>query len=291
VIIGLAAIALLFRVADWSARRSHALPYLPQTNGYTQVLLAAGKIQLPAGDYAELTPEQIHRFAATNRPAIDDARKALPLASSVTLATTNGWEGTHQEELKKLKRLAVALAIEGRSETLNHDTNASARWDLDAIRLAHTMRQGGVWLDAIDSMMVETIADAALQSKIPNLDLEFCHEATLALETLDSRDETPATIIATEKSWAAKRFGLTGSFMSVVMRKGNAERQAKFTRRYYDLHNRTQRLMIRLAMRVYELDKQHSPTKISDLVPVYLSQMPHDLETGKEIQELPAVIQ
>jgi hypothetical protein len=282
-------LVLLVRVADWAARRGHSLPAPPQPNGYDEIVSAARSVKQPPADFSELTPEQIRLLAGQNRPALERARQAFQMESRVSVEIKKDWQDRHEEELKALKRLAVALAVEAKSQLLENHTNEAARCYLDVIRLAQTMREGGILIDGITSLALETIGSASLQAMLPQLDAAFCHEAARTLEELDSRREMPETIIATERTWSAQRFGLIDRIGGFIAREAKAKRHAQFIERSHQTHDRTQRLMLRLAARACELENQHPPAKVSELVPIYLKAIPRDSETGKEIQELPSL--
>ncbi len=282
-----AALFLLVRVADWAARRGHTLPPLPQPNGYDELVSAARSIKPMPSDFSELTNEQIESLAEKNRPALEQARKAFSMKSRVSLQTKADWQERHEEELKSLKRLAVAFALEAKSHALSNRTNEAARCNLDVIRLAQTTGKGGLLVDGITALAIEMIGAASLQGNLPHYDVAFCQEAARALEEIDFRRETPETVIATEKAWSSKRFGLIDRIGGFVGKNANAERYAKFIERSHDTRIRTQRLMLRLSARAYELENQKLPANVSDLVPAFLKAIPRDLKTGKEIQELP----
>ena len=285
-----AALFLLVRVADWAARRGHTLPTLPQPNGYDELVSAARAIKPLPSDFSELTHEQIRQLAEQNRPALEQARKAFQMQSRVSLEIKKDWQDRHEEELKSLKRLAIAFAVEAKSQMLGNRTNEAARCNLDVIRLSKAMREGGLLVDGINSLAIEIIGAASLQEMIPQLDAVFCQEAAHALEEMEFHRKTPDTLIATEKAWSAKRFGLIDRFGGFVAKKANTKRYAEFVKRSHDIHERTRRLMLRLAAHAYELENQKLPAKVSDLVPVYLKAIPRDLKTGKEIEDLPLLV-
>jgi hypothetical protein len=66
VIVG-AVLLLLFKVADWAARRSGPLPVLPSPNGYDPLLAIADKVKRPPGELADLSPEFTARYQETTR--------------------------------------------------------------------------------------------------------------------------------------------------------------------------------------------------------------------------------
>lgn len=199
ILVGLGVLLVVLRFADRAARSGASLPPVPKPNGYDELVSAARAVQKPPTDFGEMTAEQVQTLAAQNRPAIIAARQALQTETRVSLGTKKGWQERHEGELQDLKRLAVALAVEAKSEMLRGQTNEAARRSLDTIRLAQAISRGGILADGINGLTVEMIGTASLQSLLSHLDGTFPLEAAQALEELDTRRETPGTIIATEK--------------------------------------------------------------------------------------------
>lgn len=287
IIIILAVLVLSFRLANWAAKQGPALPVLPNPNGYDDLLAAGGQVVPPPADLIELTPDQIRSLADHNRSAVDQARHALQMACMVSLKTTRQWDDHHENNLRDLKRLALALGMESKIQLLNQHTNEAVQCDLDLLRLANAMRKGGLIIDGINSLIVETIGSAMLQSKLSQLDAETSREAALEMESLSASSELPDTIFATEKAWSRRRFGLVDLVGGLVMRNETLKRQDKYRSRFDEFMQRDQRLMLRLAARAYELDNHQQPANTVVLVPHYLKAVPKDAETGREIQQIP----
>ncbi len=266
------------------------MPVQPKPNGYEEIVAAARALKpLPAA-FAELSSDQIHQIAQQNLPAIEQMRKAFALESGVTLEIKKDWQDRHELDLKDLKRLAVALGLEAKAQLLRGHTNEAARGNVEVIRLAQTLNKGGILLDGITSLAVETVGTASLQVMLPQLDATCCRAAARALEEINAKREQPETILATERAWSARRFGLIDRLGGFLARKATRKRFAQFIERSHQTEARTQRLMLRLAVRAYEMEQKQQPAKVSDLIPAYLKTAPHDSETGKEIQEIPSLV-
>jgi len=276
-------LALLLRLANWGIRHSNTLPVPPQPNGYEELLAAARGIKPLPSDFAELSAEQIRQSTEQNQSALEQARKAFVIDSGVTLETTQAWQDQHEQDLKDLKRLAIALAVEARSRLQTMQTNEAARCNLEVIHVAHSMSRGGILIDGVIGLTIEIIGASSLQAMLPQLDATFCRETARALEELLARREPPETIVATERAWSARRFGLVDSVGGWLGRQANSKRFTQFVQKTHETTARTQRLMLRLAARAYELDVKQLPAKAADLVPKYLKTVPLDPETSKEI--------
>ncbi|KAF0172981.1 MAG: Uncharacterized protein FD161_3886 [Limisphaerales bacterium] len=281
---------LVVRLANWGLSRSRTLPVPPQANGYEPLVLAAREVKSPSSDLAELSQEQARQLAEENKPVLAMARKSLAMDSGVTLDTKKGWQNQHNQDLKDFKRLAVAFAVEAKSHLQAGRTNEAAGCHLEVIRLAKCVSHGGILVDGITGLALEVIGGASLQSLLPQLDAAFCRESAVTLEKLLAARAQPEAIITTEQAWSRRQFGLVDVIGGWLGREGHARRFAEFSKKANDATARTQRLMLRLAARAYELDEKRPPATVAELVPKYLKTVPLDLQTGKAVQEIPALV-
>lgn len=284
VAIAVAVIILAFRLVNWGVRHGGALPPVPTPNGYERLIAAARAVSPPAGDLADLKEAQLRQSAEQNRTTLQEARKAIQLPSAVPLEATPGWEDRHAADLKQFKRLALQFGIEGRTFMLDGRTNEAVACQIDILRLAHTLRRGGILVDGINGLILETVAVASLQSLLPQLPADTCRQTAQALEGLESQRESPARLLETERQWAIRRFGLIARIGSGL---GVKKQGADFLRRDQESSNRARRLLLRLATRAYTLETGKTPTKPAELVPGYLKTVPKDAATGAEMPDLP----
>ncbi|MBK7999742.1 MAG: hypothetical protein IPK15_13760 [Verrucomicrobia bacterium] len=145
-------------------------------------------------------------------------------------------------------------------------------------------------VDGITGLAIEAIGSSSLQAMLPQLDATFCREACRVLEELLAKREPPETVLATERAWSARRFGLVDSVGGLLGGQANERRFTQFIEKAHETAARTQRLMLRLAARAYELEVKQSPARVAVLVPKYLKAAPLDFETGKEIQDIPSPV-
>jgi len=281
---------LALRLADWAARRAGPLPTVPQPNGYDTLLAVARGVSIPPGELADLGPEAIRHAAETNRPQVERLRAALRTETGVPLRVERGWVDKHAEDVKKLQRLAVVLAIQSKADLLDHNTNSSARCLLDVILLGQALARGGILSDGLKALTVETVGTAALRAQAPYLDAALCRTAAQELERAEARRERPERILKTEKDWSAASFGLIGRVGGLVLRKPQAQRRAEFLARYHETTRRTRRLMIVLAARAVELETGRRVANTSALVPGVLRSVPLDPEKNRPMTDIPGVI-
>jgi hypothetical protein len=278
VVIAVAVLVVGLRLADSLVRRSGSLPPVPQPNGYETLLTLAGEVTLPPRDVAELSPDAVRQIGEANRASMERLRAALQMESGVPLRAERGWGDKHAEDTKKLKRLAIVLGVQSRAEWLSGRTNEAAGFLVDMIQLGQALARGGILVDGINALVVETIGVGSLRAQLPHLDAAFCRDAARELERAETRRERPERILECEKEWAAASFGIVSRFGGFLLRRTEAKRQQEFAVRYHDTVRRTRRLMVALAARAVELEMGRRVTDTAELVPGILRTVPLDPE-------------
>ena len=287
VIVGVALLLLLVRVADRLARRAGPLPAVAQPNAYEELLKVAAEVKVPPRELAELGPDEIRELAAANAIRLERLRKALREETSVPLHTTRGWVDQHGRDVNALKKLAVVLGVQGKALMLEGKTSQSAACMLDVMLLGQAMPRGGIVSDGLQGLTVETVGMASLRALVPSLSADFCRSAAQELERMEGRREPPERILVTEDNWSARSFGLVDWIDGVVRRNAEAERDAKFMSRYEEATGRTRRLILSLAARGVELETGTPVTAPSLLVPGVLKAVPVDPKTGQPYTDIP----
>ena len=288
IVLTLAVLILALRIGDRLTRRGNALPAVPTPNAYDTLLDEARSIMSPAGDTADLPVDALRQLAETNRAALGRIRPALRADSGVPLQTTPGWPDQHAEDLKRLKKLAVALAIQSQVDSKAGRTNEAAASLLDVILLGQTLARGGVLVDGITGLAVEMIGTASLRSRIPHLDAATSRQLAQDLERAESERESPGQIVKNERAWSNASFGLVSRLGGLLLRKAESRRHADFNTRALETARRTRQLMLRIGARAVELDTGRPVTNAAVLVPAVLSALPLDPETRIPMTAIPA---
>lgn len=287
ILIAVAVLLLAFRVADRVARRGAALPPLPEPNAYDTLLAAAHSATQPPSDIAGLSPDAIQRLVQTNQSHLDQVHAAIRTNSGVPLRTETSWGEKHTADLRQLKQLAVLLGLQSRAHHLQGRTNQAAAAMLDTVLLGQTLARGGLLVDGLTALAIETVGAASLRSQVPQLDAATCRSLAQELAQHEQRREPPERILATEKAWSAASFGLVSRLGGLVLRKAETQRHAQFVSRYHDTTRNTRRLILALAARAVELETGTTVTHSSALVPAVLQSIPADPTTGNPITEIP----
>ena len=224
-------------------------------------------------------------LVATNRDGLKLARIGLSRACRVPL-NYNPYE-VGFEGLPLLKRLAQAFAAEGSLAELEHRTNDAATSYLDAIRLGHQAFRGGLIIHSLVGVADQSIGLTRLEPLTRTLDAQQCRKLATELETIEAQRESFATVSANESQWVRRTFGLKGKFALLVSFKSQRQMKQRFESKLQAQQVRTERLLVTLAARAYELDKGARPKALAELVPSYLKTIPQDPVTGTNLTYWP----
>ena len=259
------------------------VPPLPNPNGYDGLVKAG---QMIAGDPSDnhLNQQQLERLIATNAEALQLFRDALSNSCRVPLQYSPSYISNHLNDLAGIKRLAQALAAEGRLAELDGHTNAAARSYVDVIRLGNACSRGGVLIDQLVGLAVERIGTTHLESLMNQLDASTCRQTAASLGALDVQSQTWDQVVRQERDWSRRTFPGIGNELQLLMtRKALNQAEHRAEERFKAQVLRRRQLMIDLARRAYQLDKGQPPASAADLVPDYLKGIPQDPVTGKDL--------
>jgi len=120
------------------------------------------------------------------------------------------------------------------------------------------------------AVAVEALGCSALEKISAQLNADECREIAAALEAAETGRESIQTILIQEKAWAHRTYGFKGVLTGLLTFKQLKAGQQRWLARTTAQQVRTERLLIKLAARAYELEKGESPKNVSDLVPRYL---------------------
>jgi len=253
---------------------------LPNPNGYDDLVKAGKMVKGDYWDYDKASLEKLHGIVLTNAEALALARNALSNQCGVPLQFTKAYLTNHIQDLIAFRGLAQALVCEGRLAEKENRFNEAAKTYADAIHLGNEVAQGGLLVDAMLGIAIQSLGLAQLQTLATNLDAHSCRETIATLETLTTQRQSWAEIVRQENAWSRRTFGLRGQIMKVLY----YSRREKNSQRAIDTIKSTEKkqgqLVIDLAARACELEMGKPPVGISDLVPEYLKAVPQDPTTG-----------
>jgi hypothetical protein len=263
-----------------------APPPLPMPNGYDDFVKAGGMVTDTASDYGTMSEEELRAFVKKNAEALKLVRTGLGRECRVPLdysATNTAFLGN----LAAIKRLAQAMTAEGRlAEMENRPADAAAAY-LAVMRLGVASSHGGLIINSLVSIAIDTIGAVRMEKLVTNLDAKQCREAAAALESCEAQREPTDIIMRQERAWARRVYGLKGQLARLLMFKSLKQSEGKWVAKAKAQQTRTRLLLIQLAVRAYELEKGQRPKSLADLVPVYLKTIPQDPLTGTNMAFYP----
>jgi DNA-binding transcriptional regulator YbjK len=140
---------------------------------------------------------------------------------------------------------------------------------------------GGVVLDELAGIAMESLGVKQLQKLADQLDAKTCRETAATLETLDSQRQTWDEVMQQERDWSRRAFpGIRYELVRLVERNSMQKIDQLAEQKFENQQTKTRQLIINLAARGYDLDKGHRPASVANLVPDYLKAIPQDPITG-----------
>jgi hypothetical protein len=261
---------------------------LPSPNGYEDLVKAGKMISGDVWDYDKANLEKLRGIILTNTRALSLARSALSNQCGVTLQFSRAYVTNHLPELIGFRSLAYAFVCEGKFAERENRFGDAAKSYLDAVDFGNETGRGGVLVDEMTGIAIESAGVGQLQNIVTNLDAKTCRETAATLETLSSQRQTWNETLHQENAWSHRSYsGLQGRTLRLYYRLVYHRTREKNQQRAIDTINSAQKkegqLLIALAARAYELDKGHPPASAADLVPEYLKAVPIDTVTGKNL--------
>jgi len=254
-------------------------PPLPQPNGYDDFVKAAAMAADNTPDYATMGAEELRALVRTNAEALKLARVGLGRECQVPLAYLESYT-TNISHLAGFKRLAFTFAAEGRLAEMENRIADAMEAYLAVIRLGQAMSRGGLIIDSLVGIAIQSIGEARLEKLALTLNASQCREAVTVLEVVEARREPMETIRAREREWARRLWGFKGQIARLLSYQSLRQSEQKWVAREKAQQIRAQVLLIQLATRAYELEKGDRPKHLADLVPVYLTAIPQNPVTG-----------
>jgi hypothetical protein len=274
--------AVLLITSSWSAT---PLPPLPNPNGYNDFVKAGQMVSQDSGNYTDMNVAQLRTLVASNAAALKLAALGLSRECRTPMDLSTNFASL--SELPALKRVAQALAAEGKLAELENRPGDAVQSYLTAVRMGYAIRRGGVMITALVGCAIEAIGTAGLERTSRNLDARQSRDLAASLEQADAQDEPPEQMLKNERDWTRRKFGLTGQLQRLIGFRSIKQGEAKAVSRLNSQQARVRLLLIDAAARAYELDKGSRPRTLSDLVPTYLRAVPLDPMTQTNMSYRP----
>ena len=263
-------------------------PPLPNPNGYDDFLKAITLLNANPPDWQRMQAVEQHvalqKLVATNQPAVDLIRKGLTKECRMTVWVVNGTNFPHLTDLSRFKAGAQTLQAASRLALIEARTNEAAALAIDCIRYGQESTRGGVLIDALVRIAINSIGLSSLRGAVDGMDIEATRKAIAALDDVAARSESAEEVFKREKKWARRgRFGPGGFFTQFIQAFLNRKALEKARQKFIQSETDILRTKVQLAAHAYELDQGKPPAAACDLVPQYLKAAPLDPATGKEM--------
>jgi hypothetical protein len=256
-----------------------ASPPLPKPNGYDDFVRAGRMVADNTSDFSTMSEGDLRALVMKNSEALKLARTGLTHECQVPLDFLAP-NPTYFTNLGVVKRLAQAVTTEGRLAEMENRPADAAEAYLTVIRLGYATGRGGLLIDSLVSIAVEAMGMVNMERLAPKLDAKQCREAAAALESSEGQREPTQDVLARERLWARRAYGLKGQIARIVNFKSIRQTEKGVVSRLTAQQTREQVLLIQLASRAYELEKGDRPKTLAELVPAYLKAIPQNPITG-----------
>jgi hypothetical protein len=292
ILIGLlATILLLVIAAIFFWRRSlpdSAMSPLPVPNGYADLVQGGSMVQNSSLDFAKMSQTELRESVAANSNALQMARAGLGKKIQVPVQFSTAYAGNHLTDLAGLKETAGAFLAESRLAETEKRPHDGANSCLDATRMGIESQRGGLLIDALVGIAIESMATAQLEHFVDSLDAKSCRDIAKTLEDLDAQRQPWEEIISHENYWSRKTFtGLNYTIARIFTAGQTRAMETKGKQKFITQEIKTRTVIIELASRAYELENGHRPNSPNDLVPGYLKAVPEVSGTGTNVTHLP----
>ncbi len=254
-------------------------PVLPVPNGYDELLRAAELVAKRTGFYDEMQQEELTRIVDQNAPALKLAREALQKECRVSIdwnATNENFE-SHLDQIQSLRELSRAFAAAARLAKVEGRLEESVQCGLDALELVTATARGGLLVDRMTAGGICYGALYSLREQVAALPKDDCLRLRKTLSTLSLEWEDPEEVIRRDFAHGHRRNGQLQSLMMLGLMR--AQRQQSLDQ-MEEMELRITALLrlleTHLALRAYHLDHESLPTKLDELVPDYLGEVPQD---------------
>lgn len=260
---------------------------LPRPNGYDDLTRAGQQMSDTIGTFEAMDGEQLRAIVASNAAALLLARTGLSNECRVPLQFSRGYWTNHIQDLVALRRLAQAFAAEGRLAEKEGRFRDAARTDLDAIRLGVEAGRGGTTADGMVGIAIQSFGLQPLQNISGQLDARTCRETAATLEALRERRPAWADWAQQSDAWSRRTYGWREPWLKWIHFSARRRNFQHAIDKINSMQHGEDQLMIDLAARAFELEKDRRPASPADLVPDYLKAVPQDPFTGTNLIDRP----
>jgi hypothetical protein len=259
---------------------------MPDPNGYDDLIAASrmitGETVAPnSSDYSAVDTQTLRAFVDPNRQALERARVGLGRECRVRLPVTY-MDPDWMENAGRFRNLGRLMACECSLDERAGDIPRAADDALDIIRLGRDVGQGGVILDYLVGLAIESLGMSELSRLVPMLSVADARRLSAELSVLDGEHQSHEQVVVQDKAYARSSGEIRVRALFVLapafVNKMNAPAVASLAQADRRVAAYRRLLLVKLALRSYRLDHPDAPVPpdLHALVPVDLAAIPND---------------
>jgi hypothetical protein len=259
---------------------------MPDPNGYDDLVAASrmisGETVAPkAGDYSTIDTQTLKAFVDPNRGALERARVGLGRECRVRLPAVF-MDPAWMENTGRFRNLGRLMACECALDERAGNLSKAADDALDIIRLGRDVGQGGVIIDYLVGLAIESLGMSELSRLVPMLSVADVRRLSAELSVLDGTHENYEQVVAQDRNYAKSSGELRVRALVVLapsfVNKMNAPAVASLALADHRIAAHRRLLLVKLALRSYRLDHPDAPVPpdLQTLVPIDLAAIPND---------------
>lgn len=235
---------------------------VPRPNGYDD-FIAAGRIlegtviSTANFDYSTAGYASLKGAAKGVRPGLKRAREGFGKPHLVPVDFTDAMVTT--DKLGSLRTLARAFAATGRLAELDGDVDEALRAYLDAIRLGHACRRGGLIIDGLVGLAISGVGERSLYGVHPSLSPGQCMTAAAQLNEVLGSSEAFSEIEHRDRTWTQHAMGWHGRLVFVLEDTPPGQSRGRYAWMFTAEQARLQLLKAHLWLRAYQLQQGQLP--------------------------------
>ncbi len=270
---------------SWPAPTPVSEP-LPSPNGYDDFVRAGKLLVSVSSDHTKMPPGELRAFVGTNQEPLRLLRLGLTRDCRTPIEYTMDFYRQHATELGDLRRLAQLVSAEGRLAEAEARHLHAALSHFDNVKYGRVSAQGGLVIEKLVGIAIESMGILGIERVAGKLSAD---EARTVLGKMIERDKVPDDpdefiardrIFSKQTSTLAERLRAMWEYKTL---RPDRIIDPKFIGQIHRASRSRRQLMLRLAARVYQIEKGSPPRQASDLVPDILRAVPVDPETGTNL--------
>jgi hypothetical protein len=202
----------------------------------------------------------------------------MPMDSALTNAAVM------MNQLARMKRLVHLLAAEGRLREMENRPADAARTYVEAIRFGNAMSRGGFLITRLVGVACEAIGYGPLAKLVSKLKPDDARAVLTALDKLDAGRVTWAEVQQSERRFM--RYQIRKHFNPIMWVMGCWQSRQAVQRgetKHKTVVARERLLATELALRCYQSEQGHPPTRLDELATNYFSHVPQDPFSGQAL--------